>query len=106
MTAARKSRSGGNGWRVYGSPLLLGLLSVAGLLTALMSEGVGRFSFGDRQSRIGGQFTCHHGVIGFRHRDDGVSPFAIRGAFAAFREWLADVEFVHRAPIVHRTVHA
>jgi hypothetical protein len=43
MTAARKSRSGGNGWRVYGSPLLLGVLSVAGLLTALMSEGVGRY---------------------------------------------------------------
>ena len=43
MTAARKSRSGGNGWRVYGGPLLLGLLSVAGLLTALMSEGVGRY---------------------------------------------------------------
>jgi hypothetical protein len=43
MTAARKSQSGGNGWRVYGGPLLLGLLSVAGLLTALMSEGVGRY---------------------------------------------------------------
>jgi len=43
MTAARKSQSSGNGWRVYGGPLLLGLLSVAGLLTALMSEGVGRY---------------------------------------------------------------
>ena len=43
MTAARKSQSGGNGWRVYGGPLLLGLLSVAGLLTALMSEGAGRY---------------------------------------------------------------
>jgi len=43
VTAARKSQSGGNGWRVYGGPLLLGLLSVAGLLTALMSEGVGRY---------------------------------------------------------------
>ena len=43
MTAARKSRSSGNGWSVYGGPLLLGLLSVAGLLTALMSEGAGRY---------------------------------------------------------------
>jgi hypothetical protein len=43
MTAERKPRSSGNGWSVYGSPLLLGLLSVAGLLTALMSEGAGRY---------------------------------------------------------------
>jgi hypothetical protein len=43
MTAERKSRSSGNGWSVYGGPLLLGLLSVAGLLTALMSEGAGRY---------------------------------------------------------------
>jgi hypothetical protein len=43
MTAARKSRSGGNWWTVYGGPLLLGALSVAGLLTALLSEGAGRY---------------------------------------------------------------
>ena len=43
MTAERKSRSSGNGWSVYGGPLVLGLLSVAGLLTALMSEGAGRY---------------------------------------------------------------
>ena len=43
MTVVRKSRSGGN-WRgVYGGPLLLGVLSVAGLLTALLSEGAGRY---------------------------------------------------------------
>jgi len=43
MTAARKSRSSGNWWTVYAGPLLLGLLSIAGLLTALLSEGVGRY---------------------------------------------------------------
>jgi hypothetical protein len=43
MTAARKSRSSGNRRAVYGGPLLLGLLSVAGLLTALLSEGGGRY---------------------------------------------------------------
>ena len=43
MTAARKSRSSGNWWTVYGGPLLLGVLSVAGLLTALLSEGAGRY---------------------------------------------------------------
>jgi hypothetical protein len=43
MTAARKSRSSGNGWTVYGGPLLLGVLSIAGLLSALLSEGAGRY---------------------------------------------------------------
>jgi len=43
MIAARKSRSGGNWWSVYGGPLVLGLLSIAGLLTALLSEGPGRY---------------------------------------------------------------
>jgi hypothetical protein len=43
MTAARKPRSSGNWWAVYGGPLLLGVLSVAGLLTALLSEGAGRY---------------------------------------------------------------
>jgi hypothetical protein len=43
MIAARKSRSSGNGWTVYGGPLLIGVLSVAGLLTALLSEGAGRY---------------------------------------------------------------
>jgi hypothetical protein len=43
MTAARKSRSSGNWRTVYGGPLLLGVLSIAGLLTALLSEGAGRY---------------------------------------------------------------
>jgi hypothetical protein len=43
MTAARKSRSSGNWRTVYGGPLLLGVLSVAGLLTALLSESAGRY---------------------------------------------------------------
>ena len=43
MIAARKSRSSGNWWTVYGGPLLLGVLSAAGLLTALLSEGAGRY---------------------------------------------------------------
>ncbi|MEH2517125.1 hypothetical protein V1279_002698 [Bradyrhizobium sp. AZCC 1610] len=43
MTAARKPRSSGNWWTVYGGPLLLGVLSIAGLLTALLSEGAGRY---------------------------------------------------------------
>jgi len=43
MTAVRKSRSSGNWWAVYGGPLLLGVLSIAGLLTALLSEGAGRY---------------------------------------------------------------
>lgn len=43
MTAARKYRSSGNWRTVYGGPLLLGALSIAGLLTALLSEGAGRY---------------------------------------------------------------
>jgi hypothetical protein len=43
MTAERKPQASGKGWRVYGGPLLLGLLSVAGLLSALLSEGAGRY---------------------------------------------------------------
>jgi hypothetical protein len=43
MTAVRKPRASGNGWSVYGGPLLIGLLSIAGLLTALLSEGAGRY---------------------------------------------------------------
>ena len=43
MTVARKPQAGGKGWRVYGGPLLLGLSSVAGLLSALLSEGAGRY---------------------------------------------------------------
>jgi hypothetical protein len=43
MTAARKSRSSVNGWTVYGRPLLIGVLSIAGLLSALLSEGPGRY---------------------------------------------------------------
>jgi hypothetical protein len=43
MTAARKSRSSGNWRTIYGGPLLIGVLSVAGLLTALLSEGAGRY---------------------------------------------------------------
>ena len=43
MTAERKSRSSGNWRTVYGGPLLLGVLSTAGLLTALLSEGPGRY---------------------------------------------------------------
>jgi hypothetical protein len=43
MTAARKSRSSGHWWTIYGGPLLISVLSVAGLLTALLSEGAGRY---------------------------------------------------------------
>jgi hypothetical protein len=43
MTAARKPRSSGNWRTVYGGPILLGVLSTAGLLTALLSEGAGRY---------------------------------------------------------------
>ncbi|HMM90448.1 hypothetical protein [Bradyrhizobium sp.] len=43
MTKARKSRSGGNWWTVYGGPLLIGVLSTAGLLSALLYEGPGRY---------------------------------------------------------------
>jgi hypothetical protein len=43
MTAVRKSRPSGNWLTVYGGPLLLGVLSIAGLLTALLSEGAGRY---------------------------------------------------------------
>jgi len=43
MTAARKLRSSGNWRAVYGGPLVLGVLSVVGLLSALMSEGPGRY---------------------------------------------------------------
>jgi hypothetical protein len=43
MGGARKSRSSGNWLSVYGGPLLIGVLSIAGLLTALLSEGPGRY---------------------------------------------------------------
>jgi hypothetical protein len=43
MTAVHKSRSSGNWRAVYGGPILLGVLSIAGLLSALMSEGPGRY---------------------------------------------------------------
>ena len=43
MTAERKSRSSGNWRAVYGGAILLGVLSIAGLLSALMSEGPGRY---------------------------------------------------------------
>jgi hypothetical protein len=43
MTGARKSGSSGNWPGVYGGPLLIGVLSIAGLLAALMSEGPGRY---------------------------------------------------------------
>ena len=43
MTGAPKSRSSGH-WRgVYGGPLLIGMLSIAGLLAALLWEGPGRY---------------------------------------------------------------
>ena len=43
MTGAPKSRSIGH-WRGgYGGPLLIGALSIAGLLSALSSEGPGRY---------------------------------------------------------------
>jgi hypothetical protein len=43
MTAMRKSRSSGNWRAVYGGPILLGVLSIAGLLSALLSDGPGRY---------------------------------------------------------------
>jgi len=43
MIDIRKSRSSGNWWTVYGSPLLIGVLSTAGLLSALLYEGPGRY---------------------------------------------------------------
>ena len=43
MTDVRKSRSNGNWWTVYGGPLLIGVLSSAGLLSALLYEGLGRY---------------------------------------------------------------
>ena len=42
MRDIRKSRSSGNWWTVYGGPLLIGVLSTAGLLSALLYEGPGR----------------------------------------------------------------
>jgi hypothetical protein len=43
MTYIRKSRSSGTWWTVYGGPLLIGVLSTAGLLSALLYEGPGRY---------------------------------------------------------------
>ena len=43
MNDTRKSRSSGSWWTVYGGPLLIGVLSVAGLLSALLYEGPGRY---------------------------------------------------------------
>ena len=43
MTEARKPRASGNWLGVYGAPLIIGALSLAGLLTALLYEGAGRY---------------------------------------------------------------
>lgn len=43
MTDARKSRASGNWWTVYRGPLMIGVLSTAGLLGALLYEGPGRY---------------------------------------------------------------
>ncbi|WFU13938.1 hypothetical protein [Bradyrhizobium sp. CB3481] len=43
MTDVRKSRSSGSWRTVYGGPLLIGVLSTAGLLSALLYEGPGRY---------------------------------------------------------------
>ena len=43
MTAARKPRTSASWRTVYGGPLLLGVLSIAGLLSALFFEGAGRY---------------------------------------------------------------
>ena len=43
MTDTRKSRASGNWLSVYGSPLVIGMLSLAGLLMALLFEGAARY---------------------------------------------------------------
>ena len=43
MTGVRKSRTSGNWRTVYGGPLLISVLSSAGLLSALLYEGPGRY---------------------------------------------------------------
>lgn len=43
MTEMGKARSSGNWWTVYGGPLVIGVLSTAGLLSALLYEGPGRY---------------------------------------------------------------
>ena len=43
MTEVRKSRSSGNWWTVYSGPFVIGVLSTAGLLSALLYEGPGRY---------------------------------------------------------------
>jgi hypothetical protein len=43
MTDTRKLRSSRNWRTVYGGPLLIGVLSTAGLLSALLYEGPGRY---------------------------------------------------------------
>jgi hypothetical protein len=43
MTDARKSRASGNWLGVYGGPLVIGVLSLAGLPVALLFEGKGRY---------------------------------------------------------------
>ena len=43
MTEVRKSRPSGDWWTVYGGPLVIGVLSTAGLLSALLYEGAGRY---------------------------------------------------------------
>jgi hypothetical protein len=42
MTGAPKSRRSGNWLDVYGGPLAIGVLSLAGLPAALLFEGAGR----------------------------------------------------------------
>jgi hypothetical protein len=43
MIGTGKSRPRGNWRAVYGAPLVIGVLSLAGLLTALLYEGAGRY---------------------------------------------------------------
>ena len=43
MTDVQKPRPSRNWWTVYGGPLLIGVLSSAGLLSALLYEGPGSY---------------------------------------------------------------
>jgi hypothetical protein len=43
MTGLRRSRTNGNWLAVYGGPLFIGMLSLAGLLVSLLYDGKARY---------------------------------------------------------------
>ena len=68
--------------------------------------GIGASGFGESEGDGGGDIADSHRVVGLGHGDDGEGSCAVGGAFAAFGEGLAEVEFPEGAAFAHRCVDA